>query len=180
MIQYKEVELSVKMVIPVDEDPYGLDLEGIQDKACALEIGVERENPVTIDIALGKITDYAGELHTHCLSDDEIKALQEQPRIIGDFEKQHTDNSDYIVEGETVQFDATAYILTMGYESMMHIEDCSDSSDRIGITHVSHDGPYSVYITAGITQFFSVDYMDDITPEMYAKAQQTFMIDQDS
>ena len=81
--------------------------------------------------------------------------------LIGRFEKQRW-AGDRAEEIETVQFDATDYILNMSAAGLRKVEDCNYSSDAIGQAHVDHEGPFSVYIEQAICTFFGVEAVSDI------------------
>jgi len=84
--------------------------------------------------------------------------------IIGRFEKQRWvgPKADRAEEIETVEFDATDYILHMSAAELRKVEDCNYSSDAIGEAHVNHDGPFSVRIEQAICAFFGVEAVSDI------------------
>ena len=92
--------------------------------------------------------------------------------IIGRFDKQRwtgtkEDRAESIGE---VEFDATDYILSMPLTKLRQVEDCSESSDAIGTEHVDHDGPFSVCIEQAICEFFQVQAVADITPQLFQRA----------
>ena len=81
--------------------------------------------------------------------------------LIGRFEKQRW-AGDRAEEIETVEFDATDYILNMSAAGLRKVEDCNYSSDAIGQAHVDHEGPFSVHIEQAICTFFGVEAVSDI------------------
>jgi hypothetical protein len=92
--------------------------------------------------------------------------------IVGRFDKQRwtgpkEDRAESIGE---VEFDATDYILSMPLTELRQVKDCSESSDAIGTEHVDHDGPFSVYIEQAICEFFEVQAVADITPQLRQRA----------
>ena len=96
--------------------------------------------------------------------------------ITGTFDKQRwtgpkEDRAESIGE---VEFDATFVILQMPLKKIKQLEDCNESSDRIGQELVPHDGPCSVYIESGVCGFFGVSKLGEITPAMFAAAKQWF------
>ena len=92
--------------------------------------------------------------------------------IIGRFEKQRWagPKADRAEEIETVEFDATAYIVNMPAAALRKVEDCSCSTDDIGSAHVDHDGPFSVYIEQAICTFFGVESVSEITASHLSQA----------
>lgn len=88
-------------------------------------------------------------------------------RIIGTFEAEYETPG---VVGGTIDFlwdeafDATAYILNMPFEALVEVSDSHDSSDTIGLAHVHHDGPHTVYIEDAMCSFFGVDDLNEVTP----------------
>lgn len=96
------------------------------------------------------------------------------PSIIGTFDRQiwtgpKEDRSESIGD---VEFDATSLILNMPLAQIKKIQDCSETSDRIGQDLVEHDGPCSVYIEGAICEFFSVIGVQEITSAMLKGAKQ--------
>jgi hypothetical protein len=85
--------------------------------------------------------------------------------IIGRFEKQRWvgTRANRAEEIETVEFDATAYIVNMPAAAIRKVEDCNYSTDDIGSAHVDHDGPFSVCIEQAICTFFGVEAVSKIT-----------------
>lgn len=91
-------------------------------------------------------------------------------KIIGEFEKQIWDGNDQLVTVGTERFEATETILSMGLEQILDLEDCQSETDEIGQRYVEHHGPFSVYITESICDFFDVTDLSEVTEEMLAEA----------
>jgi hypothetical protein len=91
--------------------------------------------------------------------------------IKGVFNKQRWDDNDFLHDEGSVDFDATHAVLSLNYEAFQALTDNSDESDYIGRQVVEWDGPFSVEIEEGICCFFGVEHVDDISSEMFAKAQ---------
>lgn len=91
--------------------------------------------------------------------------------IKGVFNKQRWDDNDYLHHIGSVDFDATHAVLSLNYEAFQALTDNSDESDNIGRQVVEWDGPFSVEIEEGICCFFGVEDIDEVSPDMFAKAQ---------
>ena len=92
-------------------------------------------------------------------------------RIIGTYTKQK-DLRHQIVDIEDVEFDATTYVLNMELSEIKKLETCYESLDEVGRAHISHDGPFEVDIKESICDFFDVEALSDITPEMLEAARE--------
>lgn len=91
--------------------------------------------------------------------------------IKGVFCKQRWDDNDYLHDEGSVEFDATHAVLSLSYEQFQVLLDSSEESDSVGRMVVDWDGPFNVEIEAGICQFFGVEDIDEVSPDMFAKAQ---------
>ncbi len=91
--------------------------------------------------------------------------MKGKKEIIGTFIRQQWVN-DYAVEIERRQFRATEHILKMPLEALHEMKDNDESSDAIGMAHVSHEGPHEVELEEAIKEFFGVEKLGDITQEM--------------
>jgi len=90
-------------------------------------------------------------------------------RIIGNFTKQTwggRKGDDAIYCGEE-DFDATRYILSMPHKDVVRIQDNNDTSDDIGMAHVSWVGPHEVQIADSICDFFGVSKLKEISEEHF-------------
>lgn len=90
-------------------------------------------------------------------------------RITGNFTKQAWGGragNDAIYCGEE-DFDATRYILSMPYQDVIRIRDNNDTSDNIGMAHVSWVGPHEVEIVDSMCDFFGVSKLEEITQEHF-------------
>jgi hypothetical protein len=90
-------------------------------------------------------------------------------RITGHFTKQawggrRGDDAVYCGEED---FDATRYILSMPYKDVVRIRDNNDTSDDIGMAHVSWVGPHEVEIVDSMCDFFGVSKLEEITEEHF-------------
>jgi len=93
-------------------------------------------------------------------------------RIIGTFVKQawggrKGDDACFV---EEVEFDATNHVLLMTHEALTQLQDGFESTDELGLAHISWNGPCEVSVTDAICQFFGVDDIRDVTPEALAYA----------
>ncbi|HEJ2342749.1 TPA: hypothetical protein ACWLUJ_005719 [Pseudomonas aeruginosa] len=91
-------------------------------------------------------------------------------RIIGTFSKQQWDGNDEANTVEEVEFDATDYVLLLTGEAIRALVDGRDSSDQVGLAHISWDGPFRVDVVDSITRFFGVASLQEITDESLAYA----------
>lgn len=95
-------------------------------------------------------------------------------RIIGTFIKQtwggRRDNE--AVYSSKVDFDATDAILLMPHSQLIALADHRENTDVIGQLYVAWDGPCEVELVYAIQDYFEVESLTDITPEMLEKAKQ--------
>lgn len=90
-------------------------------------------------------------------------------RITGNFTKQAwggRKGDDAIYCGEE-DFDATRYILSMPYHETVRIRDNNDTSDNIGMAHVSWVGPHEVEIVDSMCDFFGVSKLEEISEDHF-------------
>jgi hypothetical protein len=90
-------------------------------------------------------------------------------RITGNFTKQawggrKGDEAIYCGEED---FDATRYILSMPYHEAVRIKDNNDTSDNIGMAHVSWVGPHEVEIVDSMCDFFGVSKLEEVSEEHF-------------
>lgn len=97
-------------------------------------------------------------------------------RIIGVFHKQRWEGRkhDYAVPCGSTNFDATHTILQMEHRTLLALCDDDQSSDDVGLTYMTWEGPYYVTITQSICDFFGVNELDAITPEALAYSRTRF------
>jgi len=101
-------------------------------------------------------------------------------RIIGCFHKRIYVTPDTLVSLEIQPFDATRDILQMDLEHILKLEDAEDAEGmeqtpgtsiaNIGRRHVSHEGPFAVFITQAICQFFNISQLKDLKPKQLQDA----------
>lgn len=90
-------------------------------------------------------------------------------RITGNFTKQAwggRKGDDAVYCGEE-EFDATRYILSMPYQDVIRIRDNNETSDNIGMAHVSWVGPHEVEIADSMCEFFGVSKLEEISEEHF-------------
>lgn len=94
-----------------------------------------------------------------------------QKKISAMFQKQRWDSRNRTIDTEAVKFDATNAVLNLTLDDIRQIEDSSESSDRIGLLSVNHDGPFYVYdLEDSILEFFDVNDVNYITEGMLEAA----------
>lgn len=86
-------------------------------------------------------------------------------RITGNFVKQMSGGrkgDDAIYCGEE-DFDATMHVLSMSYKDAIRIKDNDDTSDEIGMAHVTWSGPHEVTLVDSMCDFFGVTKIAEIS-----------------
>lgn len=97
-------------------------------------------------------------------------------RIIGTFTRQiwggHKGKDSENVGDDA--FDATDFVLNMQYEHVLELEDNRPSTDSVGTAHIEWDGPYEVEVVESLCEFFGVERLADITPEVFEFVRERF------
>jgi len=97
---------------------------------------------------------------------DQVVAVATNRRILGTFTKQVWGGrkGDDAIFVEDVEFDATDAVLRMSLDELQALEDQSESTDALGLEHVSWNGPHSVAIVDSIVDYFG-DELENLTDE---------------
>ena len=143
-----------------------LDIEGNDGYGVIVNTTIQYDKSVANTLYT---VDFGNDLH----ADRYLTGLRVLPdRITGEFIKQYWGGfqNDEAIEIGTVEFDATNYVLRMSLSDIQVLDDADDTSDAVGLAHVDHDGPYSVYLNDPICKYFGVEHPDDITPDMLDQA----------
>lgn len=102
--------------------------------------------------------------------DGYLLASASNRRITGAFTKQQWDGNDHAAYVGDVAFDSTDYVLLMKGVDLRGLVDGKDSTDPIGLAHVSWDGPFRVEVVDSIIEYFGVSDLESITDEALAYA----------
>lgn len=94
--------------------------------------------------------------------------------ITGTFHKEVWANANCTSTVDTVEFDATDYVLLMPADKIRGISDRHGSGDEIGIAHVPWNGPHTGKIEEAVVDFFGVARIQDITDELVEFARQQY------
>ncbi|ART57226.1 hypothetical protein CBP36_20175 (plasmid) [Acidovorax carolinensis] len=93
---------------------------------------------------------------------------EDTKRILGVFTKQvwggRKGNDAIFVAEES--FDATDAVLKLPHAAFIELQDNHESTDEIGRSVVDWCGPCEVCCVDSILEFFGVDSLEDVTPEM--------------
>lgn len=86
-------------------------------------------------------------------------------RITGNFVKQMWGGrkGDEAIHCGEEDFDATLHILSMPYKDVIRIKDNNDTSDEIGMAHVTWSGPHEVTLVDSMCDFFGVTKIAEIS-----------------
>lgn len=113
-----------------------------------------------------------GELTTFTVEDrkgNPVAAVTNQ-RIQGTFIKQSASRrEDAIYVGEE-HFDATDAVLLLSHKELMCLRDNDQSTDRLGQLYIDWNGPCHVCLEDAICDYFGVEDITDISPELLAFA----------
>ncbi|GBG14590.1 uncharacterized protein NMK_2189 [Novimethylophilus kurashikiensis] len=116
------------------------------------------------------------ELTTYSVFDEggKLKFSVTNRRIEGTFVKQRWGGrkGDDAILVDYEWFDATDAILMLDHATLQALDDCGDTTDELGRSHVDWDGPFEVMVVDAVCEYFGVEELEDITLEAlaYAKA----------
>lgn len=90
-------------------------------------------------------------------------------RITGNFVKQVWGGrkGDEAIHCGEEDFDATLYVLSMPYTDLIRIKDNHDTSDEIGMAHVTWSGPHEVALVDSMCDFFGVSKLAEISEQHF-------------
>lgn len=93
-------------------------------------------------------------------------------KIIAEVQRQAWDRDEAVDVGRSEQFDVTSLALSVDYKTIRseYIPELAQTMVREALESSGHDGPYTADFTDGLTAYFGVTSISQITPDAWASA----------